>query len=250
MSAEVRVACRINIEDFEGPLDLLLFLIRRDELDVTTINVAEVADQYLEYIRKTEELNLDIAGEYLVMAATLTRMKSRLLLPVERALMEDSEDPMQSLMRHLVLYKAFKEVALELRDSESVWREVFTPPGERDRYEEELVEFDPGQTSLMDLLLALENMTEKNAPPPQHRVNKPLLSFSECVNTLNRLLPVAGGTIDFSTALGESADGAIVVSFFVAVLELVKRGWLSTEQSYPFSDIIMKREEKRWEMNA
>ncbi len=249
MSADVREACRINIEDFEGPLDLLLFLIRRDELDVTTINVSEVADQYLEYIRDTEELNLDIAGEYLVMAATLTRMKSRLLLPVERTLMEDNEDPMQSLMRHLVLYKAFKEVALELRDSESVWREVFTPPGERERYEEEIVEFDPGQTSLMDLLLALENMTEKNAPPPKHRVHKPLLSLSECVHTLNRLLP-GRGTIGFSAAVGENADGAVVVSFFVAVLELVKRGWLSTEQSYPFSDIVMKRKEKRWEVNA
>lgn len=249
MSADVRAACRINIEDFEGPLDLLLFLIRRDELDVTTISVSEVADQYLEYIRDTEELNLDIAGEYLVMAATLTRMKSRLLLPVERALMEDSEDPMQSLMRHLVLYKAFKEVALELKDSESVWREVFTPPGERERYEEEIVEFDPGQTSLMDLLMALENMTEKNTPPPQHRVRKPLLSLSECVHTLNRLLP-GEGTIGFSTAVGENPDGAVVVSFFVAVLELVKRGWLSTEQSYPLSDIVMKRKEKRWEVNA
>lgn len=249
MSADIQRACRIDIEDFEGPLDLLLFLIRRDELDVTTIHVAEVASQYLKYIREAEDLNLDIAGEYLVMAATLTRMKSRLLLPVERVLMEDTEDPMEALMRHLVLYKAFKEVASELRESESIWRDVFTPPGERARYEEDVVEVDPGQTSLLDLLLALENITEKNAPPPQHRIHKPLLSLTECVSALDKLLPV-NATMDFRDVLGGSTDHAIVVSFFVTILELVRRRWLTAEQSYAFADIIMKRKEERWEMNA
>lgn len=249
MSADIQKACRINIEDFEGPLDLLLFLIRRDELDVTTIHVAEVADQYLKYIREAEDLNLDIAGEYLVMAATLTRMKSRMLLPVERALMEDTEDSMETLMRHLVLYKAFKEVASDLRENESIWRDVFAPPGERARYEEDITEIDPGQTSLLDLLLALENMTEKNAPPPRHQIHKPLLSLTECVSVLDNLLP-GNATKHFRDAVGENADQAIVVSFFVAVLELVKRGWLTTEQSYPFANITMKRKEERWEMNA
>ncbi len=183
------------------------------------------------------------------MAATLTRMKSRQLLPVERALMEDSEDPMETLMRHLVLYKAFKEVASELRESESIWRDVFSPPGERARYEEDITEIDPGQTSLLDLLLALENITEKNTPPPMHRVRKPLLSLTECVTTLDRFLPV--NTIrDFSDVVGVNADPAVVVSFFVAILELVKRGWLSADQSYPFADIAMKRKMERWEMNA
>jgi segregation and condensation protein A len=246
MSADLYTACRINIQDFEGPLDLLLFLIRRDELDVTTIHVAEVADQYLDYIREAEELNLDIAGEYLVMAATLTRMKSRLLLPVERAIMEDIEDPMDSLMRHLVLYRAFKEVASELRESESIWRDVFTPPGERERYQESIAEVDLEQTSLIDLLLALENMSEKNAPPPEHRIRKPLLSLSECVAVLDIVLSTEKRR-KFTDAVGENADQAVVVSFFVTVLELVKRGWLTAEQRYPFAEITMKRKEERWE---
>ncbi len=162
MSADGGTACRIALEDFEGPLDLLLYLIRRDELDITTIHVAMVADQYLSYIRAAVELDLDIAGDYLVMAATLARMKSRSLLPVERALMEETEDPMESLMRHIVLYRAFKEVAMELRDSETIWRDVFPPPGERERYETTAGPPDPGQTSLLDLLMAIENMAEKN----------------------------------------------------------------------------------------
>ncbi|MCD6587947.1 MAG: segregation/condensation protein A [Candidatus Fermentibacteraceae bacterium] len=246
MSADTQTACRINIQDFEGPLDLLLFLIRRDELDVTTIHMAEVADQYLDYIREAEELNLDIAGEYLVMAATLTRMKSRLLLPVERAIMEDYEDPMDSLMRHLVLYRAFKEVASELRESESIWRDVFTPPGERERYQESITEVDQEQTSLLDLLLALENMSEKNAPPPEHRIRKPLLSLSECVAVLDRVLSTEKRR-KFTDAVGENADQAVVVSFFVTILELVKRGWLTAEQRYPFAEITIQRKEERWE---
>jgi len=248
MSAEKGQACRISIEDFEGPLDLLLFLIRRDELDVTSINVAAVADQYLKYIRQAVELDLDVAGEYLVMAATLTRMKSRSLLPVERALMEEMEDPMESLMRHIVLYRAFKEAADELRESESMWRDAFSFPGERDRYEEKSGPLDPGQTSLLDLLMAIENLTEKNTPPPSHRIPKPLISLTECVDSLDRLL-AAGGKHLFAEALGANAEASRIVSFFVAVLELMKRGWLVAEQKYPMGDITIKRTE-RWAGNA
>lgn len=248
MSAEGGQACRISIEDFEGPLDLLLFLIRRDELDITTVNAAMVADQYLDYIRQAVELDLDIAGEYLVMAATLTRMKSRSLLPVERAIMEETEDPMESLMRHIVLYRAFKEAAEELRESESLWRDVFSFPGERERYEESVGPPDPGQTSLLDLLMAIENLTEKNTPPPSHRIPRPLLSLTECVESLDRLLG-QGGCHLFREAVGSSAEAARIVSLFVAVLELMKRGWLVAQQNYPMGDISLQRTE-RWAENA
>lgn len=244
MSADGGTACRIALEDFEGPLDLLLYLIRRDELDITTIHVAMVADQYLSYIRAAVELDLDIAGDYLVMAATLARMKSRSLLPVERALMEETEDPMESLMRHIVLYRAFKEVAMELRDSETIWRDVFPPPGERDRYEETAGPPDPGQTSLLDLLMAIENMAEKNTAPPVHRVPRPLVSLTQCVDTLDSILK-PGITRSFRETLGTEAGAARVVSFFVAVLELMKRGWLVAEQKYPMGEISMRRTE-RW----
>lgn len=248
MSAEELGACRIALEDFEGPLDLLLFLIRRDELDITTIHVARVADQYLEYIRKARELDLDVAGEYLVMAATLARMKSRSLLPVERTVMEETEDPMDSLMRHIVLYRAFKEVAMDLRESESMWRDVFSVPGERERFQERAGPPDPGQTSLLDLLMAVENMADKHIPPPGHRVMKPLASLTQCVDALERLIP-PGKTRLFRETLGEKPESARVVSFFSAVLELMRRGWLQAEQRYPMGDITMRRTE-RWASNA
>lgn len=248
MSAEEQRACRISLEDFQGPLDLLLYLIRRDELDVTNIHVAIVADQYLEYIRAASELDLDIAGEYLVMAATLARMKSRSLLPVERAAMEENEDPMESLMRHIVLYRAFKEVAQELRESESVWRDAFPVPGERERHQDLITPPDPGQTSLLDLLMAVEDMTGRNAPPPVHRIQRPLISLTQCVQALERILP-PGRTVLFRETLGTSPETARIVSFFSAVLELMRRGWLDTRQKYPMGDIEMKRTE-RWIKNA
>ncbi|MCP4646161.1 MAG: hypothetical protein GY852_00290, partial [bacterium] len=149
----------------------------------------------------------------------------------------------------LILYKAFKEVASDLRENESIWRDTFSPPGERERYEEDIKESDSGQTSLLDLLVALENMTEKNAPPPTHRISRPLLSLTECLVALDRLLP-PDMRVSFSEALGENPDGARVVSFYIAVLELMKRGWLSAEQSYPLAEITMMRIEERWKVDA
>lgn len=248
MSAEETRTCRIALEDFEGPLDLLLYLIRRDELDITTIHVSIVADQYLAYIRQVQELDLDVAGEYLVMAATLARMKSRSLLPVERAIMEENDDPMETLMRHIVLYRAFKEVAMELRESESMWRDAFTVPGERERYEEKAGPPDPGQTSLLDLLMAIEDMAEKNAEPPSHNVPRPMVSLTQCVETLDRLMPPGKSRL-FRESLGDNAGCARVVSFFVAVLELMRRGWIEAEQRYPMGEITMRRTE-RWTGNA
>lgn len=248
MSADMQSACRIALEDFEGPLDLLLYLIRRDELDISTIHVAIVADQYLDYIRKATELDLDVAGEYLVMAATLARMKSRSLLPVERAIMEETEDPMETLMRHIVLYRAFKEVAHDLQESESIWRDVYSFPGERERYEEKAGPPDPGQTSLLDLLIAVESMAEKHVGPPDHRIPRPLVSLSECVDQINGHLP-PGKSCRFRDTLGSTPESARVVSFFVAVLELMKRGWLVARQSYPLGEITIRRT-KRWSENA
>ncbi|MBD3370841.1 hypothetical protein GF402_10850, partial [Candidatus Fermentibacteria bacterium] len=130
MSAET---CRIRFELFEGPLDLLLYLIRREELDIYDVPLTRVVDQYLEYVRRAEELNLDIASEYLVMAATLTSLKSRALLP-RRIGAEEEEDPRDVLLRQLVLYRAFKDISTELKKFEDVWRDSFAPPGERDRW--------------------------------------------------------------------------------------------------------------------
>lgn len=237
------VACRVTLSDFEGPLDLLLFLIRRDELDITLIQVSEVAGQYLAYIRSAVELNIDVAGEYLVMAATLTRLKSRSLLPSQRDRADDSQDPGKVLLRQLTLYRAFREAAAELRDSEETWRDAFPPPGERSRFQDALREAERGgeSGSILELLEALESLARKDEPGLPHLVQLPVLSISECIERISLALPSKGARETFIGVLGETPNRQRVVSFFVALLELVKRGWVASRQEGPFGGITLER---------
>jgi segregation and condensation protein A len=236
MSAE---ACRISLDAFEGPLDLLLYLIRREELDIYEISVAGVAQQYLDYIRSALVLDLDVASEYLVMAATLAGIKSRALLPAGGSSAEE-EDPEEALLRQLVLYKAFKEVADELRDSESVWRNVFPSQGERDRWSADAPATDPGQLTIVDLLGALEALAVPDEGPPEHRYSRPVLTVAECMMDIGRSL-AGGGWTPLSTMVGRDFTRARIVGFFVALLELVRRGWVSFRQHYPFEEIEFTR---------
>src|SRR5512135_457405 len=121
----------IKLPLFEGPLDLLLHLIKRDEVDIYDIPVARIAEQYLEYIELMKDLNLDIAGEFLVMAATLAQIKSRMLLPPKEGEGEADEgvDPRAELVQRLLEYKKFKEAAESLGEREEFWREVFVRQG-------------------------------------------------------------------------------------------------------------------------
>ncbi len=237
-------ACRITLDEFEGPLDLLLFLIRRDELDILDISVSRVADQYLKYIRSMQKLELDIASEYLVMAATLTRIKSRSLLPSGSRLEGDEEDTQTQLLRQLVLYRAFREVSAELQESETVWRDVFTSPGERDRWSDDRSALEPGQTTLLDLLSALEGLSEDTEGPDSYVYQRPSLTLSECIESLRNELADSGGR-RFLEVLGPAPTRKRAVAFFIAVLELVRRGWLSFRQPFPFAEIKLEKTE-RW----
>ncbi len=242
-AAPESTACRVTLSDFEGPLDLLLFLIRRDELDITLIRVSEVAGQYLAYIRNAVELNIDVAGEYLVMAATLTRLKSRSLLPSQRDQSDDSQDPGKALLRQLILYRAFREAAAELRDSEETWRDAFPPAGERDRFHDALREAERGgeSGSILELLSALESLARRDEPGLPHMVERPVLSISECIDRFARVLHSEGVCESFIGVLGEKPTRQRVVSFFVALLELVKRGWVVSRQVGPFGGITLER---------
>ena len=119
---------QVKIENFEGPLDLLLHLIKKNEINIYDIPIALIAQQYLDYLSVMKELNLGVAGEFLVMAATLLHIKSRMLLPVEEAAVDedDGPDPREELVRRLLEYKQFKEAASQLDYKERLWRDVFS----------------------------------------------------------------------------------------------------------------------------
>lgn len=233
MSADT---CRVTLDLFEGPLDLLLYLIRRDELDIYDVPVAHVAEQYLQYIRAARELNLDIASEYLVMAATLTSLKSRSLLP--RRGEGDDEDPRALLLRQLVLYRAFREVSGELREIENVWRGSFPGPGERDRWSRDTAPMDPGQASILDLVGALEELQADKMPPPPARFEKPRMNLSECIVDIESTLR-RGGEMVFARLVGAGAGPQRIIYYFLALLELAARRRVAIRQTSPLGELMV-----------
>ncbi len=244
-----RGACRITLSGFEGPLDLLLYLIRRDEMEVEDIPMALVADQYLEYVRQAVSLDIDVASEYLVMAATLASMKSRSLLP-RREESEGAEDPGEELRRQLILYRAFREIAAELQRKEEDWRQVYTPPGERERWTDRSPPrpSEGEQATLLDLLLAMEGLTREERQPAGQSIRRRLMTVAECIAKLDDMLQ-AGEERAFSELVGPVAVRSRVVTFYVTVLELVRRGWLDCRQPFPFADLGLRRT-GRWPLDA
>jgi len=234
MSADT---CRVTLELFEGPLDLLLYLIRRDELDIWDVPVAHVARQYLEYIRAARELNLDIASEYLVMAATLTSIKSRSLLP-RRGEADEEEDPRALLLRQLVLYRAFREVSGELREIENVWRDSFPGPGERGRWSRDSAPMDPGQASILDLVGALEELQADKLPPPPARFERPRMNLAECIVEIETSLR-SGRAMGFRRLVGEGAGPQRIIYYFLALLELAVRGRIVMRQTSPLGELTV-----------
>ncbi|MGH0032321.1 MAG: segregation and condensation protein A [Myxococcota bacterium] len=213
----------VKLGVFEGPLDLLLHLIRVNEVEITDIPVAEIASQYIEYLDLMRELNLDVAGEYLVMSATLAWIKSRMLLPVESEGEDESVDPRAELVARLLEYQRFKEVAGELGDRQLLGRDIFAahgpdlePPPESER------EIEVG---LFQLVEALRTALLRAGPSgAAHEVEV------ETVTVHERMLVVMQALADresceFEGLLkeeGEYASRQIIVATFLAILELTR----------------------------
>ena len=156
---QVELPYQVRLEKFEGPLDLLLHLIRQNQINIYDIPIALIAQQYLDYLETMRSLNLAVAGEFLVMAATLLQIKSRMLLPIEERALDDEDgpDPREELVRRLLEYKQFKEAATELEDQSRRWRNVFArapEPLPAEEPEEYLAE----DVSLFELVDALHDI--------------------------------------------------------------------------------------------
>ncbi len=216
-------ACAIKLQVFEGPLDLLLHLIRSNEVDVTDLPIAEIARQYGEYVSLMHELDLDVAGEYLLMAATLAWIKSRMLLPPS-AESEDSElDPRAELVARLLEYQRFKEVAEQLGDRTLEGRDVFAAqaPGAEPSPDEER----PLAVSLVALLDAFRRVLEKAGAKGRHEVTGELVSVRErmrvVMDMLGRFESIEFERI-FELELGRPLTRPLLIATFLGVLELVR----------------------------
>jgi segregation and condensation protein A len=229
-------ALEVFLETFEGPLDLLLYLIRLQNLDVLDIPIAEITRQYVEYIALMEELRLELAAEYLVMAAMLAEIKSRMLLPRPAVSEEEEADPRAELVRRLQEYERYKAAAQDLDQLPRVARDIFTASAAGPA---RTVIQRPPEVTLDELLAALNDVLARAELFTNHQVQREALSVRERMSeTLSRLN--AEEFIEFS-ALFQPEEGRLgLVVTFLAVLELLKESLIKLVQAEPFAAIYVK----------
>ncbi len=223
----------VRLEVFEGPLDLLLHLIRENKLDIHDIPIARITEQYLAYLDAMRALNLDVAGEFLVMAATLLYMKSKSLLPRIDEEMEPEEDPEKmraELSRRLIEYEKFKEAAARLSDLPILGRDVFA----RDFVGEEI----PGdemvitELSLADLITAFKDVLDRMPKEAAHQVLVDRLTIADAIAfLLDRLREE--GSIRFDRLVEEFQTKNEILAFFLGILELVRLRTVKVYQANP-----------------
>jgi len=232
----------IKIPVFEGPFDLLLHLIRENKIDIYDIPIARITSQYLEYLEMMKELNLEIAGDFLVLAATLIHIKSRMLLPPDEELPpEEQEDPRTELVQRLLEYQKFKEAAGDLRSREEIWMKVFhrEPVSDSDEGEKELYLFD---VNLFDLLDAFKKILEK-APPEIVSITKETLTVKDRMSGVMEIME-GREAVRFEELFSEGVTRMQLIVTFVALLELIRLGLLRVYQEKEFGHIWVINPEK------
>jgi len=244
----------VKLHSFEGPLDLLLHLIHKNDLDLYDIPVKEITEQYMTYIHAMQVLQLDVASEYLVMASTLLHMKSQLLLPVEENVWEEDlfideeDDPRESLMQKLIEYKKYKEVAGDLKGRELARSELFSKP--MTDLTPLLSDFDEDKeeskinVSIYDMLQAFQKMKnrKKKKQPVYSKVQREDIPIEQKMSQIIGRLQFLGGKSRFSELFQEDSYDHIVVTF-LALLELMKSNTIRCEQERNFEDIMIYKKE-------
>jgi len=224
----------VKLEKFEGPLDLLLHLIKRDEIDIYDIPIAHITQQFLHYLEIMRLLDLEVSGEFLVMAATLMRIKARMLLPVPEPGEEEEGDPREELVQRLLEYRQFKEAAGTLREREEKRRLLFERGMTPD--EEDAGPLPLAPVNLFALLDALDRVL---ARLPERNVLEMSGEAYDIEDKMALLVTRArrAGRLSFTLLLEECKSRLEVIVTFLALLELLKMGRLTVEQAGPFGDI-------------
>ena len=225
-----------RLEMFEGPLDLLLHLIQKNELDITNIPIALITDQYLEYLKLMKVLNLDTAGEYLLMASTLLHIKSKMLLPKSsEAEEEEGEDPRAELVRRLMEYQKYKMAAGDLERRPMLDRDVFGRPHLKEQEEPE--EEGRLEVNLFELLEALRKVLERARPEAFHEVVLDRLTVEERMEEVLAFLQEEKRNMAFHLLFPEGASRRMIIVTFLAILELVKMKLVRLFQPAAFETI-------------
>jgi segregation and condensation protein A len=245
---------RVKFEVFEGPLDLLLYLIKKEEVDIYEVNLTQLATQFIEYIELMRLLDLEIAGEFLVMASTLMYIKSRELLPLDQQVQtdeeEDGDDPRWELIRQLVEYKKFKDAAAQLQTLEHRQENVFPRLPVKPEFHDEKPELKP-DVSLFDLLNAVSAILKRvNQREDLRDIFEDKWTVSEKIDSLMDQVR-RKGRVKFSELFASAVSRTEVVVTFLALLELMRLKQIVAEQPEPFAEIeIVQAEGADWSVQA
>ncbi len=228
-------ALEVFLETFEGPLDLLLYLIRRQNLDILDIPIAEITDQYMEYVELMRNINLDLAAEYLVMAAMLAEIKSRMLLPRHEEI-EDEDDPRAELVRRLQEYERFKQAATQIDEMPHLGRDQFAANVDVLRVDKEKPQPD---VSMRELLLAFQGVLKRVDMQKHHEIEREEISIREkMTHVLSRL--DGDKFVEFQNLFSLKEGRLGVVVTLMAVLELLKLKVIDMVQAEAFAPIYLK----------
>lgn len=235
---------RVQLDVFDGPLDLLLHLVKKNELEIADVPTATITEQYLEYLEMMESLALDVAGEYLVMAATLLLIKSRTLLPEDAEEEPEVEDPRVDLVRQLLEYQRYREAALALSERPMLNRDVFV--------RESLKRIDPDDPSVQppdgpppvkvtvwQLLDAMRKVLERARPEIVHEVTREVVTIRDRINVVLQRLSQQRRRTFASMFDGDRTKLQIIVTF-LAMLELMKAGAVAAVQEEAFGEIMIE----------
>ena len=229
-------ALEVFLEAFEGPLDLLLYLIRRQNLDILDIPLAEITRQYMQYIELMQELQLELAGEYLVMAATLAEIKSRMLLPRPKSDADAEEDPRAELVRRLQEYERFKRAAEGLDALPRLERDVWSVSAELK--ERRTVGALP-QVTLQEMLIAFKDVVSRAQMFAHHHIQREQLSVGERMSDILSAL-AASGFLPFMQLFRPQEGRMGVTVTFVAILELMREGLIDVVQTEPYAPLHVR----------
>ena len=231
---------KIKLDHFEGPLDLLLFFIKRDELNIYDIPISKITKEFLEYVNLIQLLDLDIAGDFILMASTLMHIKVRMLLPREVDEKGEEIDPRQDLIDALLEYKKYKEMAEEFSFFESNQRKI----NFRGNYSLDEKEIPPDyetllrNVSIFDLAKAFKRAIESVKETPVHEIQKVNVSIDEQINFILESLEKSS-ELHFLSLVNSIREKIRIVITFVALLELVKMGQLGIRESDNFNDFVL-----------
>ncbi len=240
----------IKLEIFEGPFDLLFHLIEKSKIDIYNIPISEITEQYLQYLKNMEECDLEITSEFLVMAATLIEIKSKMLLPSKQERDKQSEeanpqDPRKNLVEKLIEYKQYKNVAIELKKREEKYKKVFY------KQQEQLEHFFADQSNenmhmeTTDLLKAFSNLLKKREQLFVHKINihqipTEKFTLKDKMKQIKKCL-INKNILEFQQLFTSLFNKSEVVVTFLALLELIKQNFLLVQQNENFGDIVIKK---------